>query len=135
MLFVLAIDKTNSGSYGVVIPSLPGCYSGSDESFEDAIKCARNAIELHLSEINKNDDAERYIKNVSIEETSNDPDYAGCVFVCIDVNVDEILGDPITITMTIQPRYLRKIDEYRKKRSETRSGFMTRCCLEIIDKE
>lgn len=44
-VFIEEID----GGYSVSVPSLPGCFSQGD-SFEDAVKNIKEAIELYLEE-------------------------------------------------------------------------------------
>ena len=41
--------EETEGGYSVIIPSLPGCFSQGD-TFEEAIKNAKEAIELYLED-------------------------------------------------------------------------------------
>ncbi len=45
----------NEGGSSVLVPALPGCYTHG-ETRDEAIKMAREAIELHLESLSENGD-------------------------------------------------------------------------------
>ena len=47
MRYSIVIHKDETSSYGVTVPDLPGCFSGS-ETLEGAYSAAQEAIEGHI---------------------------------------------------------------------------------------
>lgn len=45
--FAVLFEQEKDGGYSVSVPSLPGCFSQGD-SFEEALKNIREAIDLYL---------------------------------------------------------------------------------------
>jgi predicted RNase H-like HicB family nuclease len=67
-------------SFSVFFPDVSGCFSAGD-SLSEAIKNAREAIELHFEALNE------YPKPSLIDDHVNNPEFAGCV--CTVVRVPE----------------------------------------------
>lgn len=65
-------------SFSVFFPDAPGCFSAGD-SLSEAIKNAREAIELHFEALNE------YPKPTQIDKHVNNPEFAGCVWTVVRV--------------------------------------------------
>ena len=65
-------------SFSVFFPDVSGCFSAGD-SLSEAIKNAREAIELHFEALNE------YPKPSLIDDHVNNPEFAGCVWTVVRV--------------------------------------------------
>jgi hypothetical protein len=52
------------------------------------------------------------------------PDYAGGVWAVVDVPVEKYLGPAEKINITVPRLVLARIDEFAKKKGQSRSGFL-----------
>lgn len=92
MFFATVFDKKESGpGFGVVVPDLAGCYSGSDIGLEDAVNSAKEAIHFHLSELKKDGQLPEKIVTSSIESLTANPDWNDAFLIAyVDVDVNDI---------------------------------------------
>ena len=54
MKYLVKLIKEEDGSYSVLVPSLPGCYSQGDTR-EEALENIKEAIKLHVEGLKEND--------------------------------------------------------------------------------
>jgi len=52
MKYSVVVHEADEGGYWLEVPALPGCYS-QGETIEDALKNAREAIELYLEALHE----------------------------------------------------------------------------------
>jgi len=82
MTFIKHADAILPGdeqtAFSVFFPDVPGCFSAGDSLLE-AIKNAREAIELHFEALNE------YPKPSLIDDHVNNPEFAGCVWTVVRV--------------------------------------------------
>ncbi|UVC27995.1 type II toxin-antitoxin system HicB family antitoxin [Pantoea sp. SOD02] len=134
MFYPIAIEAGDqSTAFGVTVPDLPGCFSAGD-TLEAAVKNAKEAIIGHLELLVE---LEQDIPAVSeLKSLMKDPQYAGYVWVLIDVDVTRILGGSEKINVTLPKLLIDRIDRCVATHPEfkTRSGFLAQVALERIAK-
>lgn len=130
MRFTLALHTDDGVRYGVSVPDLPGCFSAGD-GFDTAVDNAYEAIDAHV-ELLAEEGAELPAPR-SLAEHRDNPDYAGAVWVVIDVPVERYFGPAAKINITVPARILRRIDAYAKAHGESRSGFLVRVAAREIE--
>jgi predicted RNase H-like HicB family nuclease len=131
MEILLAIQKDENSTYGVVVPAIKGCFSWGD-TIDEAVKNTREAIELHL-ETSLETNSEINIDSVSLEDVQRD--YEGSRFVYIDIDENKLDRSPERINISVPRFVLKKIDNYVDSRHESRSGFIARAALRTIADE
>ncbi|GAI40301.1 unnamed protein product [marine sediment metagenome] len=57
LTFDVAVQKDESGGYIAFVPSLPGCHA-QGETFEELLKNVKEAIELYLETLEKDERSE-----------------------------------------------------------------------------
>ena len=122
MKFIIAIEPgTETTSFGVVVPDLPGCFSAGD-SLDDAVEMAREAIDLWCETVIE-DGGDVPVRKRLSEHQAN-PDFAGWVWAVVDVPVERYFGPAEKLNITLPRLLLAKIDDYTKAHGATRSGFL-----------
>jgi predicted RNase H-like HicB family nuclease len=128
MQYVLAIHKDPGSDYGVTVPNLPGCFSAG-ATLDAAVEAAREAILLHLEGM----DAEGIeIQGRALEELQADPEFAGAVWVVLDLDENELENGTERVNVTLPARLLRSIDRFAETHGETRSGFLARAARKAL---
>lgn len=133
MLYPIAIEPgDDQHAYGVTVPDLTGCFSAG-ESYEDAVKQAREAIELHLEGMAE-DGAEIPLPR-GIEEHRDNPEYRDRVWALVDVDLSQFMGKAEKINVTLPARLIRQIDDKVEKdtRFKTRSGFLAEGAIMLLN--
>ncbi|MBY4951603.1 type II toxin-antitoxin system HicB family antitoxin [Pantoea sp. DY-17] len=134
MFYPIAIEAGDqSTAFGVTVPDLPGCFSAGD-TLEAAVTNAKEAIIGHLELLVE---LEQDIPAVSeLKSLMKDPQYAGYVWVLIDVDITRILGGSEKINVTLPKLLIDRIDRCVATHPEfkTRSGFLAQVALERIAK-
>ncbi|EJL85345.1 type II toxin-antitoxin system HicB family antitoxin [Pantoea sp. GM01] len=134
MFYPIAIEAGDqTTAFGVTVPDLPGCFSAG-ETLEEAVKNAKEAIIGHLEllvELGQDIPAVSDLKSLM-----KDAEYAGYVWVLIDVDVTRILGGSEKINVTLPKLLIDRIDRCVATHPEfkTRSGFLAQVALERIAK-
>lgn len=129
----VAIHKDEHSVYGVIVPDLPGCFSWGD-TVEDAMKNAREAIYAHV-EAMLNEGMQVHMTQSRIEDLAALDDYAGALWALVQVDLSKLDPKPERINVSIPRFLLSRIDAYAASRHETRSGFLTRAAIKMIESE
>ncbi len=129
MRFAIVIHHENGSSYGVSVPDLPGCFSGG-QTPEEAFVGAREAILLHLEGMVS--DGEPLPEPQPLEEHLGNEHYRDGIWGLVDVDVADLPDKAVRVNITVPARVLATIDQWAKRESETRSGFLTLAALERI---
>lgn len=129
MRFPVVLHTDDGVRFGVTVPDLPGCFS-SGETFDEALDCVREAIDLHLEGMTE--DGEDIPAPESIVHHRANPDFADGIWAMVDVDVARFDGRAEKINITIPRRLLAKIDEYAKAHGATRSGFLAEAARRAI---
>jgi len=91
MIYPIAIEPGDTTqAYGVVVPDLPGCFSAGD-TLEEAIENAGEAILLHLEALVEEGKAPP--QPASLETHQRNPDYAGWLWVIVEVDLAKLEGN------------------------------------------
>ncbi|MDT8850903.1 type II toxin-antitoxin system HicB family antitoxin [Pantoea dispersa] len=134
MFYPIAIEAGDeTTAYGVTVPDLPGCFSAGD-TLEEAVKNAKEAITGHLElmvELGQDIPAVSDLKSLM-----KSAEFAGYMWVLVDVDVTRILGGSEKINVTLPKLLIDRIDRCVATHPEfkTRSGFLAQVALERIAK-
>jgi predicted RNase H-like HicB family nuclease len=132
MQFPVVIHKDPTSSYGVTVPDLPGCFSGS-ETLDDIFAAAQEAIACHIEGLLM--DGEPIPDKKPIDEHQTNPDFAGGIWALVDVDVSKLSSKAVRINITIPSRVLAIVDEAAARERESRSGLLTRAALSHIERQ
>lgn len=127
--FPIALHTDDGISYGVTVPDLPGCFSAGD-TLDEAIEMAKEAIDAHVELLIEG--GEGIPPRQPIARHQSSPEYAGAVWALVDVPVERYLGPAEKINITVPALVLSRIDEYARRRGESRSGFLTRAAIDAM---
>jgi predicted RNase H-like HicB family nuclease len=125
---VVIEPATESSSYGVVVPDLPGCFSAGD-TLEDALVQAAEAIAAWIDAAL---DAGQDIPSPTPVDLLRKQHKPWRTWVWALVEVDPAaLDDTIErVNISLPRRVLRRLDALASNRGETRSGCIARLALE-----
>jgi predicted RNase H-like HicB family nuclease len=129
----VAIHKDDNSVYGVIVPDVPGCFSWG-ESIEDAMNNVREAIYAHVG-VMLDEGMQVEIAQSRIEDLAANEDYLGAFWALVHVDLAKLDPKPERINVSIPRFLLSRIDAYAASRHESRSGFLTRAALTVIDAE
>lgn len=128
----VALVDGEAGTYGVIVPDLPGCTSGgatTDEALRNAIEAVRLWAEDAIA------DGEALPVPRSAEALRADPEIAeaiagGAALAIVPLLID--LGRPAKANLSIDAGLLAAIDEAAAARGLTRSAFLAGAAREKI---
>ncbi|PRP71739.1 HicB family protein [Chromobacterium amazonense] len=133
MLFPIAIHKDEGSVYGVTVPDVPGCHSWGDTVME-AIENTKEAVIGHIETLLELGE-EPSITQTPIEELQAIPDYAGALWAYVDVDLTKMSTKAERFNVSWPSFVLAQVDRYVERHHDTRSGFLARAALELINKE
>ena len=84
MRYTIVVHKDPGSSYGVTVPSLPGCFSGGD-TLDEAFANAQEAIACHIEGYLL--EAQEVPTERPLEEYQDNPDYADGIWGFVDVDL------------------------------------------------
>jgi predicted RNase H-like HicB family nuclease len=129
MNYPVVIHKDENSDYGVTVPDLPGCFSAAD-TFEEALESVKEAILCHAEGLMM--DNEPVPSPTSIENHMNNELYNDGIWAVVKVDMSKISGKAKRVNITIPERLLSQVDNYARKKGETRSGLFLTAALEYI---
>jgi predicted RNase H-like HicB family nuclease len=129
MNYPVVIHKDKDSDYGVTVPDLPGCFSAG-ETMEEALENVGEAILCHAEGFMM--DGETVPQPTSIENHRNNESYRDGIWALVSVDLTKISGKAKRINITIPERLLVQVDNYAKKKGETRSGLFLSAAMEYI---
>lgn len=88
----IAIHKDENSVYGVVVPSVPGCFSWGD-SIEDALSNACQAIYSHV-EAMIDEGIPVQIGDSAIEDLAGIDEYAGATWALVHIDLSKFAHNP-----------------------------------------
>ena len=122
MKFIIAIEPgTETTSFGVEVPDLPGCFSAGD-TLDKAVNNAREAIDLWCETVIEDGGDVPTAKTLT--EHQADPDFSGWIWAVVEVPVERYFGPSEKLNITLPRLLLAKIDDYARSHGESRSGFL-----------
>ena len=130
MKFPIAIETgTASQTWGVVVPDLPGCFSASDKSIDEAIDNAKESIELWIETAL---DMDQVIPKPSpITELQKRKEFKGWIWAMVEINPALMSDEVERVNITLPKRVLARLDSKAKKYGETRSGLIAHLALTV----
>jgi predicted RNase H-like HicB family nuclease len=120
-------DATHA--FGVVVPDLPGCFSGGD-TLDEAVENSREAIALWIETVL--DDNGTVPAPGPLADHVNNPDYKGWLWAIVEVDGSLIDDHSERVNISMPRRILSRIDRYAAAHGETRSGFLVNAALARI---
>jgi predicted RNase H-like HicB family nuclease len=129
MNYPVVIHKDNDSHYGVTVPDLPGCFSAG-ETMEEALENAGEAILCHAEGLMM--DEEPVPSPTSIEKHKSNELYKAGVWALVTVDMSKISGKAKRVNITVPERLLAQVDNYARKKGETRSGLFLTAAMEYI---
>jgi predicted RNase H-like HicB family nuclease len=120
-------DATHA--FGVVVPDLPGCFSGGD-TLDEAVENSREAIALWIETVL--DDKGTVPAPGPLADHVNNPDYKGWLWAIVEVDGSLIDDHSERVNISMPRRILSRIDRYAAAHGETRSGFLVNAALARI---
>lgn len=128
MRYPVAIESgSDTTSFGVVVPDLPGCFSAGD-TLDEAMSGAEDAI---AAWIDATLDAGMSIPAPSsLESLRLDPAYRDWALAVVSVD-PALLDDTIErVNITLPRRVLKRLDALARAAGESRSGFIAHLTIE-----
>ncbi|WP_296266474.1 type II toxin-antitoxin system HicB family antitoxin [Pseudomonas sp. UBA6562] len=132
MLYPIAIHQGDEQhAWGVEVPDIPGCFSAG-EDLDDAMAMAKEAMEGHLELLAEEGAVIPTASKVTVHSAK--PDYAGCIWAVVDIDITKYLGKAEKLNITLPGYLLNRIDEYVKYHPEqkSRSGFLASAALRVL---
>lgn len=128
MKYPIAIEPgDDTTAWGVVVPDLPGCFSAADESIDQAIENAKEAIMLWIEEAINNQ--ESIPKPSNINELRQNQDFDGWIWAIAEVSPTLMDNTTERVNITLPRRILTLLDQKAKLAGETRSGYIAQMTL------
>lgn len=121
MKFMVVLHTDDGQRYGVTVPDLPGCFSAGD-TLDSAIESACEAIDLHVEGLIDDGAAIPLAQTLALHQSN--PHFAGGVWAVVDVPVEKYVGPAEKINITVPRLVLARIDEFARKKGQSRSGFL-----------
>ncbi len=132
MRYPIVIHKDESSSYGVTVPDLPGCFSGSD-TMDGVFEAAQEAVACHIEGILM--DGEPIPEQKPLVEHQANPDYAGGIWALVDVDLSKLSGKATRINVTMPARVLAIADEAAVREGESRSALLAHAVLHYVGRQ
>ena len=120
---------TETTSWGVEVPDLPGCFSAGD-TMAEAMENTKEAICLWVETMLEK--GAKIPQRQPMEHWQKDPDFAGWVWAVVDAPVEKLLGPADKVNVTLPRLLLHKIDEHVHKSGGTRSGFLAEAAARAL---
>ena len=132
MQFPIVIHKDESSAYGVTVPDLPGCFSGSD-TLEAVFDAAHEAISCHVEGLLM--DGEPIPKRQPFQAHQDSESYAGGIWALVDVDISKLSSKTVRVNITMPARVLAIVDEVAAREGDSRSALLTRATLYYVQQQ
>jgi len=126
--YPVAIEQGNeTTAWGVVVPDLPGCFSAADNSLDEALENAQEAIALWMEEaIAQN---KPIPKPSSIAELQQLGQFDGWIWAVVPVNAAWLNEQSERVNITLPRRILALLDNKARLAGESRSSYIAQLAL------
>lgn len=128
MFWPIVIHKDRKTDYGVTVPDLPGCFSAG-RTMEEALACAREAIELHLEGLMEEGMA--VPRPSSIDRWRGEAEYRDGTWAVVSATPGEG-AKAKRINITLPARVLETVDRFANAEGQSRSGLLAQAALEYV---
>lgn len=132
MEFLVLIEPgDDERTFGVVVPSLPGCFSAGD-TLEEALSNGREAIVLHIESLLDAGESLPVVDNEGAASAArNDEERAGWIVALVSVPAEALDGAMERINISMPRRVLHAIDRAASEQGKSRSGFLAEAGLRL----
>lgn len=128
MRYPVAIEPAdNDHAFGVIVPDLPGCFSGGD-TLDEALAKAEEAILAWIDTM--------LDRNAPIPRPSSlddlraaNPEWANWIWSVVSVDPARLDDAVERVNITLPRRVLARIDAEARAAGESRSGYIARMAL------
>ena len=129
MRYPIAIEPgSDTAAFGVVVPDLPGCFSGGD-TLDEALAGAEEAAAAWIDAAL--DGGHPVPAPRGLEAIRDDPDFAGWAFGIITLD-PALFDDSVQrVNITLPRRVLRRLDALAESAGESRSGYIASLTLTV----
>ena len=128
MKYPIAIEPgTKTRAFSVVVPDLPGCFSAADDSIDQAIELAKEAIELWIE--TALDQNETVPQPSNIADLQKKREFKGWVWAIVEIDPALLSNAIERVNITLPKRILAKLDKTAKALGTTRSGLIAELAL------
>ncbi|MBU3630984.1 type II toxin-antitoxin system HicB family antitoxin [Polynucleobacter sp. AP-Melu-500A-A1] len=128
MRYPIAIELGKEKSaWGVVVPDLPGCFSAADNSLEEAIELAKEAIELWIE--TAIDEHQEIPAPSSLQDLQKKKEFKGWTWALVEIDPAFLSDEIERINITLPKRVLARLDAKAKLAGENRSAFIAHLAL------
>lgn len=131
MKYPVVLHTDDGVSYGVTVPDVPGCFSAGD-TFDEALEMVEEAIFSHLELMLEEGEDIPVANPISVHKDA--PDYAGGVWVVVDIDITPLLGKSEKINVTLPHLLIHKIDKMvaANPKYKSRSGFLAEASKKVL---
>lgn len=123
--YVAVIKKTKSSDYAVIFPDFPSCVTAG-KTLEEASKMAEEALQFHIDGMIEDKDE---IPNPASFDAIKAQHKKSEIFLIVPVRTPSKV---IRINITIDEKFLRKLDKYLENHDESRSSFFVNAAKKIM---
>lgn len=119
---------TDTTAYGVVVPDLPGCFSGGD-TLDEAVEAAKEAAAAWIDAAM--DTGIHIPRPSALDSLRQHQEYSGWIVGIIDLE-DAMADDTIErVNITLPRRVLRRLDDLAKAKGQSRGAFISDLTLSV----
>lgn len=131
MRYLVAVEKGGADhAYGVVVPDLPGCFSGG-ETLEQALDNVEDAIAQHIELLLTEQLPVQ--QPVAAEVHQENPEYAGFTWAWVKPNVAKYMKKAQKINVTLPGSVLASVDGVVAATDTwNRSSFLAEAAVEKL---
>ncbi len=114
-------------AFSVVVPDLAGCFSAADDSIDQAIDLAKEAIELWIETALDRNETIPYPSNIG--DLQKKREFKGWVWAIVEIDPALLSNAIERVNITLPKRILAKLDTAAKAQGTTRSGLIAELAL------
>lgn len=132
MRIPVVLHKDADSDYGVIVPDLPGCFTAGS-TVNEALDMAKEAVEGHIEVLLEDGDSLPAPR--PIEEHMANPEYAGGIWMYVDVDALALLGKTSRYNLTLPETLVSLVDQFlRSHRTayRSRSDFFAKLAAEFL---
>lgn len=127
MLFPLYVHRDEGSAYGGTFPDIPGCFTAAD-ALSDLPRMAQEAFEVHF----EGEDVEIPTPS-AIDRWMDDADFRDGFWLMVDIDLARVNAKPVRLNISLPNALVQRIDRYAETHHMTRSGFLARAALKVIE--
>ena len=124
-IYIAVIKKSKSSDYAVIFPDFPTCFTAG-KTLQEAQIMAQEALQFHIDGMIE--DKEEIPQQASLDSIKAKYKKAE-IFLTIPV---EIPLKAARINITVDEKFLRKLDKYLENHGESRSAFFVSAAKKVM---